>query len=413
MSLRRCHHTAGVNTADFVVIGGGVVGLTVASALRRRFPDQSVVVLEKERELAAHASGRNSGVLHAGFYYTADSLKARFTKEGNRRLTDYCLDRGLSINRCGKLVVTKNEEELAALAELKRRGDVNGIDLREVSEEEARDIEPRCRTVGRALVSPTTSAVDPVAVMAALREDAEALGVAIHTGVRARGWLGGALRTAGDKLQAGYVVNAAGLQADAVARWFGFGEGLRILPFKGLYLYGDEPAGAFRVHLYPVPDMRNPFLGVHTTLTVDGRVKIGPTATPCFWREQYGALENFRADELADISLLQLSLLLHSDFDFKHLAVEELRKMDRRHLVAQASHLATGITPENYRRWGRPGIRAQLYDTKKKALVMDFVVQGDGRSMHVLNAVSPAFTCALPFADHVVDRIAEAAKTIA
>jgi L-2-hydroxyglutarate oxidase LhgO len=150
---------------DFLVIGGGIMGISLALETKRRFRDATVVLIEKEPACGMHASGRNSGVLHAGFYYTADSLKARLTVDGNRELTDYCLARGLPINRCGKLVVARSEAELVGLDELARRGMVNGVKLETVNAEEARRLEPRVRTVDRALFSPMTSSGDPVAVV--------------------------------------------------------------------------------------------------------------------------------------------------------------------------------------------------------------------------------------------------------
>ncbi len=159
---------------DFLIIGGGIIGLNLALQAKARHPDASVALLEKEDACGKHASGRNSGVLHAGFYYTADSLKARFTRDGCRRLTEYCLDRGLRINRSGKLVVTRNETELASLDELLRRGRRNGVELQEISRSEAEDIEPRARTFERALFSPTTAAIDPSEVMMSFLDDAGA-----------------------------------------------------------------------------------------------------------------------------------------------------------------------------------------------------------------------------------------------
>ncbi|MBT8398212.1 MAG: FAD-dependent oxidoreductase, partial [Gemmatimonadetes bacterium] len=153
---------------DVLVVGGGIVGLAVARAARLRWPDASVVLLEKEPEVGLHGSGRNSGVLHAGFYYTADSLKARFSRDGTKQWTELCLERGLAINRCGKLVVAKGPEELDGLEELKRRGHRNGVQLQEVSQEEAREIDPAAKTFQKALFSPTTASVDPAQVTRAL-----------------------------------------------------------------------------------------------------------------------------------------------------------------------------------------------------------------------------------------------------
>lgn len=390
---------------DFLVVGGGVIGINVARELKRRFSDASVVVLEKEGACAQHASGRNSGVLHAGFYYTADSLKAKFTRNGNRTLTAYCEDRRLPINKCGKLVVARDAADLPLMDELLARAQHNGVPLEPVDAKQAQEIEPRVRTFERALFSPTTASVDPAAVVATMEADARQEGVRVECGVKYLRRNGNAVHTSAGPYQAGHLVNAAGLYADRVARDFCFSERYRILPFKGLYLHSDEPRGAIRTHIYPVPDLRQPFLGVHLTITVTGEIELGPTAIPAFWREQYGGADNFRLDEFLEIVNRQLSLLALSRFGFLRLAFEEQQKYSRHRMVRLAESLVRELRPAQYRRWGRPGIRAQLMDTKERRLEMDFVVEGDERSTHILNALSPAFTCALPFARHVVDAI--------
>lgn len=394
-----------MDKTDFLIIGGGIVGVSIARELRRRFGDSRVMVLEKEARCGQHASGRNSGVLHAGFYYYPDSLKAKFTRDGNRRLTEYCERKALRINKCGKLVVAKDASELASLDELYRRGNINNVPLTMLTEDQAKAIEPRVKTYERALFSPSTASVDPQEVTASIFEDAAEEGVRIITGSPYLGRAGVRIKTAHTEISAGYVVNAAGLYADKVARDFGFSQNYRILPFKGLYLYSDEPPGSVKVHIYPVPDLRNPFLGVHYTLTVDGKIKIGPTAIPAFWREQYAGFSNFRWEELGEIAVRQAGLLAFSNFDFKTLAVNEIRKYSRARMVKDAARLLEGADVSSYTRWGKPGIRAQLLDLTKRKLEMDFVVEGDDRSFHVLNAVSPAFTCALPFSDYVCDQI--------
>jgi L-2-hydroxyglutarate oxidase len=394
-------------TSDFLIIGGGVIGVCLALEARRRHPASRVTVIEKEKNCGEHASGRNSGVLHAGFYYTADSLKARFTREGNSAMTAYCQERGLRINRCGKLVVAKNEQELDGLAELLRRGTVNGVELREVTEREAREIEPRVKTCDKALFSPTTSSVDPTEVMRALVQDARNAGIDIRTDTSYLGRDGSGVRTSRGSLPAGYVVNAAGLYADRIAADFGFSRDYRIIPFKGLYLYADEPVGAIRTHIYPVPDLRNPFLGVHFTVTAHGKIKIGPTAIPAFWREHYSGLRNFRLGELAEIVTQEMRLWWRNEFDFRRLAREELAKYSRVRMARLASELATGVDPRRYRVRGAPGLRAQLFNVRTRRLEMDFRFEGDRTSFHVLNAVSPAFTCAMPFTRFLFDRIDE------
>ena len=394
-----------MQTCDFLVIGGGVIGLSIARELKARHRDARVALIEKESSCGAHASGRNSGVLHAGFYYSPDSLKAKFTRLGNERMTAYCEQKNIPLNRCGKLVVAKDAGDLPSLDELVKRGLANGIEIQELTEAEAKRIEPRVKTFRRALFSPRTSTVNPQLVVDALQRDAIQEGVEIRFGTAYVNRTDEGVRTSSGTISAGYVVNAAGLYADKIAIDYGFSEKYRILPFKGLYLYSNEPPGAIRTNIYPVPDLRNPFLGVHFTMTADGTAKIGPTAIPAFWRENYEGLSNFKLGEMLEVAGRGLGLLTNAQFDYRRLAMEEIAKYSRSKMVELASVLAEGVEESNYQKWGRPGIRAQLLDITKKKLEMDFVLEGDHRSMHVLNAVSPAFTCSLPFAGHVVDQI--------
>jgi len=394
-----------VNNPDFLVIGAGIIGTSIALTLKREFGDSSVILIEKEKECASHASGRNSGILHAGFYYTADSLKARFTRDGNRILREYCREKNISVNACGKLVVTKDETELDALEELLRRGRLNKVELEEITEDEARSIEPRVRTHEKALFSPTTCSVNPLEVVKSLEQDAMELGVDVRYATRYISRSGTGIVTSEGSYEAGYIVNTAGLYADRIAGDFGFSKTYRILPFKGLYLYSDEPPGSIHTNIYPVPNLKNPFLGVHFTVTADGKTKIGPTAIPAFWREHYCGFSNFSWSEFVDIVKRELNLMVFSDFDFKKLAWEELRKYSRRRMVELAGLLASGVKDHDYTKWGRPGIRAQLVNIKDRKLEMDFVLEGDNRSMHVLNAVSPGFTCCIPFARYVCGEI--------
>lgn len=365
-------------------------------------------MLEKEAACGLHASGRNSGIIHAGFYYSADSLKAKLTQAGNQAMTAYCETKKIPLNRCGKLVVAKDQDDLPQLDELLRRGLANGVPLENLTEEEARKIEPRVKTHQRAIFSPTTASADPRRVMEAMTEDATREGITIRTGAPYLRTTKGMVITTQDSFTAGHVVNAAGLYADKIALDFGFSERYRILPFKGLYLYSDEAPGAFRTNIYPVPDLRNPFLGVHFTVKDDGHAKIGPTAIPALWREQYRGFDNFKFGEFIEVLFREAGLMMSSTFDFKKLAFEEVQKYSRPRLVSLASQLAHGVRPEHYTRWGEPGIRAQLLDIKNRKLEMDFVIEGDERSTHLLNAVSPGWTCSIPFARHTVDLIEKA-----
>jgi len=392
---------------DFLIIGSGVIGVAIALSLSNKYPHASIIVLEKEAAPGAHASGRNSGVLHAGFYYSNDSLKARFTRDGNQELNAFCKSRNLSLNECGKLVVAKNEVEDQALDTLFERGQQNGVTLEILSEKEAKEIEPRVKTWKRALYSPTTAVVDPLEVLNALVQQASEQGVRFEYGVRYLSFDDDIVSATSGRFAAGYVVNTAGLYADKVAQDFGFGQGYYLLPFKGIYLYGNTESGSFKTNIYPVPDPRHPFLGVHFTLTVAGGVKIGPTAIPAFWPEQYGWLSGFRLEEFLQTTGRHLKLMVTGDPLFRELANEEIKKHSRHYLVSQASKLSERVNTGNFKQWGRPGIRAQLFNKKTQRLETDFVIEGNEKSMHILNAVSPAFTCSLPFSRYVVDKISQ------
>ena len=390
---------------DYLIIGGGIIGINMALQLKRRNPGSSVCVVDKERQLGLHGSGRNSGVVHSGFYYTASSLKARFTRDGNAAIKSYIREHSIPLNECGKLVVAKDESELPTLDELLKRGQTNGVELHKITEQEAKKIEPRVKTCRYALWSPSTATADPVPVLAAFRKDAVDLGIEFRCSEPFVSCSGNQVRTRTMEFDAGYVVNAAGLYADRVAHQFGFGLKYAILPFKGLYLKSSEPSGSFKTNIYPVPNLRNPFLGVHVTVTVDGHHKIGPTAIPAFWREQYKGLENFRLNELVEAMGLGAQLMLKADFDFRRLAREELRKYHRAHLVRLSQSLATGLERRTLTQWGPSGIRAQLLNLEQKSLEMDFVFEGDDKSFHVLNSVSPGWTCSIPFTKYMVDEL--------
>jgi len=394
--------------SDIVIIGAGIVGVTIALELKKRFSNQKIVIIEKESQAGYHASGRNSGVLHAGFYYTADSLKARFCRDGNHAMKNYCREHKLKINTCGKLVVTKNELELKTLHALYERGLQNKVNVILISEKEAKEIEPRVRTYQQAIFSPETASVDPTAVMQTLVKEAENRGITFLYCEKYIRYLPTekSILTNQRKIHAGFIINAAGLYADQIAKQFGFGLHYDIIPFKGLYLYSDEKPSYLKTHLYPVPDLHYPFLGVHFTITVDHQMKMGPTAIPAFWREQYAGWSGFSFSECCKILAVETKLFIKNQGHFRAVALAELKKYRRHILVQQAASMLDQVNLGRFNIWGKPGIRAQLIDKKSNRLVNDFCFEGDARSFHVLNAVSPAFTCSFPFATYLVDQMA-------
>ncbi len=390
---------------DYLIIGAGIVGLTIAYELKRHFPDASITVIEKETQPGLHGSGRNSGVLHAGFYYTADSLKAKLCRDGNIAWRQYCIENNLTLNQCGKLVVARSDEEVKGLEELYRRGQVNGVQLEMISADAAVEIEPNVFTHQKALWSPNTATVNPVEVVSSIQNKIIEQGVEIKNASAYLSRSGDTVITSNGEYTPGYVINAAGLYADKIAKDYGFSADYKILPFKGLYLYANESGIKLKTNVYPVPNLRNPFLGVHFTVTAENKTKIGPTAIPAFWRENYIGLDKFNFKELIGIIGIDAGLFFTNSFGFRALAFEEIQKYSRKKLIDLAGSLLKEIRYEDFTQWGKPGIRAQLINTKSKSLEMDFKFEGDGKSFHVLNAVSPAFTCALPFSQLLVSEI--------
>lgn len=391
--------------ADYLIIGAGIIGLAIARELKSRFPDAEIVVIEKEPDVAYHSSGRNSGVLHAGFYYSADSLKAKFTRDGNIQLKEYVKKNGLKINECRKVVVATNESEIDGIYELEKRGKRNGVDVKVISEQELKDIDPNAKTTQVALFSPNTATVDPVEVNIFLRKELQSAGVKFRfsEGYKLRIDANTVETTSGLQISANKIINAAGLYADKIAKDFGFSHQYTIIPFKGIYLKYTKKDKPIKTNIYPVPNLKNPFLGVHYTVTVDGIIKIGPTSIPAFWRENYKGMDNFRMKELFSIMGWEARLFLSNAFGFRSLAFEEMAKYSKSHFVNMATKLVHQIDKSGFTEWSKPGIRAQLMNMKTLELVMDFVVEGDSQTIHVLNAVSPAFTSSFPFAKWVVE----------
>jgi L-2-hydroxyglutarate oxidase LhgO len=390
---------------DYIIIGSGIVGLSIARALKEADPSRKILLVEKEAREALHASGRNSGVLHSGFYYAPGSLKARLTVGGNRMMREYCLRREIPVNHCGKLVVAGGARDLEMLFELEKRGKANGCNIRLLDAEEVREIDPNARTYQKALYAPDTATVNPGLICERLREDITEAGVYIsfYTKYLRRINADRVETTQGDFVGK-TIINCSGLYADQIAHDYGLGQNYVILPFKGLYLKYTKNMTDVITNIYPVPDLKNPFLGVHFTKTVSGEIKIGPTAIPAFWRENYEGSDNFNMEEFKEILSLEARLFLKNSFGFRSLAFREIIKYNKSRFVRLASRLVYDIDHQGFTEWTNPGIRAQLVDRTTERLVQDFVVEQDKHSLHILNAVSPAFTCAFSFAEFIKDR---------
>ena len=393
---------------DFLVIGGGIIGLTIARELRRHGLG-SVTVLEKEPELGRHQSGKNSGVLHAGIYYAADSLKAKFCAAGSRKMQEYAREHGIACKKDGKVIVAARPDLVPQLEKLLQRSQENGIRAEKISPERLRELEPLATTHDFALWSPDTAVIDSKGVLDALARELRDAGVTVRLAEKALAVDAArhTVRTAHDEVAYGHLVNAAGLHADRIAHSMGVGLDLAILPFKGMYqAIAPRFAAGVRASIYPTPDPRVPFLGVHLTRNIHGDVLAGPTALPAFGRENYHGLAGVGWRELPRLAADLARMFVGNIDGFRNLAYEELPKYTRRGFFKHVRALTPSITLADVLPAQKVGIRAQLVERATRRFVMDFTIREGPRSTHVLNAISPAFTSSMAFAEHVVDRIA-------
>jgi L-2-hydroxyglutarate oxidase LhgO len=282
----------------------------------------------------------------------------------------------------------------------------NGVTLEQVDLERLHQLEPLARGVGWALWSPTTAVADPVDMGRALAGRAIARGAQIITGAKVTGASGTRVTVNDQVWSIGHLVNASGLYADRVAKWYGLADDYVMIPFKGLYWYGNWAPGRLQRHVYPVPDPRNPFLGVHLTVTPNGGVKLGPTAIPALWREDYSRGRGFRPREMLEIISAYPGFLTSPHHDIPALVRSEVPKYLRRELVRQAAALVPAVRAHDFRVRGAPGVRAQLWNLPQRRLEMDFVVRGDDVSTHMLNVVSPGWTTSLSVAEYLLDELA-------
>ncbi|MEA2332367.1 MAG: (S)-2-hydroxyglutarate dehydrogenase [Thermoleophilaceae bacterium] len=377
---------------DLAVVGGGIVGLSVARELTRRRPGLSAVVLERGATIATGQTGANSGVIHAGIYYVPGSLKARLCVEGALEMYEYCEQQGIEHERCGKVIVARDESELGRLDELERRGHANGVPgLRRLSRAQLNEIEPHCRGVG-GLHSPATGIVNFADVAAALARELEASGTPVVTScgvedVHSRPGRVGLSHTRGET-QARFAVFCAGVGSDRLAVAAGAPPDPRIVPFRGAYLYlRPERRDLVRSLIYPVPDPSLPFLGVHLSRHIDGQVSLGPTAL----------LAPRSPGDLVWPGTLRMARR------WWRTGITEIRHAaSRRALARAAADYVPDIGPGDFD-GGFAGKRAQALGRDGK-LVDDFVVSETERALHVRNAPSPAATSSLALARLIADR---------
>jgi L-2-hydroxyglutarate oxidase LhgO len=390
---------------DIAIVGAGIVGLATAMELVKRRPDLRLVVLEKEGEVAAHQTGNNSGVIHAGLYYKPGSLKAQMAVDGARLMIQFCQEHDLPYELCGKVVVATNTEEMPRLEELYRRGKANGVPgLERISGEQIREYEPHSTGIA-GLWSPYTGIADYKAVAKTYARIVEGGGgtLLLSTEVVGIEHRPGALVIETDRgeVHARSLINCAGLQSVTVAKMMGSTRGLRIIPFRGEY-YGLAPEAKRLVRglIYPVPDPRFPFLGVHFTKKIYGGVEAGPNAVLAFAREGYGKLD---LDLGYVASLLAFPGFWAMAARYWRMGLGEFyRSYNKRAFVKALRVLLPELRLEDVGPGGA-GLRAQAMDARGN-LLDDFSFVDSPQSVHVLNAPSPAATASIAIGRVVVDK---------
>lgn len=386
------------------------MGCALARELTQRF--EKVLLIEKENAVGRHTSGRNSGVVHSGFNPRPGTLKARLCVEGARRIRQFCSERKVPFQQVGTLVVARMESELPVLAELKSRGEKNGVPGLEVlTAERARSIEPNVKGIA-ALLSPTGAIVDSQAMTQTVAQEARECGASFAFGepvVRLEEKVNGIdICTPQARYRAELVINCAGLHADRLAHSMGVGKQFVIAPFRGEYFVVTRTGPPLiRSMVYPVSNPLVPFLGVHLTKTITGKVLIGPNAVPAFGREAYSSGKVSVRDLLEIASHKGFWAAFVRNRALIGIACRELlHSCSRQHFFREASKLVEGLHPEDLRLGTQTGIRPQLIDAKGH-LVEDLVVETTRRSIHILNVVSPGMTSALAFAEWLGKRINE------
>jgi L-2-hydroxyglutarate oxidase LhgO len=390
---------------DVVIVGAGIVGLTVAHQIKLRAPSTSVAILEKEESPGLHASGRNSGVLHCGIYYGADTLKARACSVGAKRMMAFAEEHGIPFSKSGKVIIATKENQLPAIQRLLENAKENQINARKISPQELREIEPNAADGPAAIYCPDTAVIDIHKVLQTLRGLLERSGVEFIFGCKVELKQDGKeLNTSIGKIGYGFLFNCAGAHADKVAKSFGLAGDYTLVPFKGIYWKLNQGANHLvRSSIYPVPDISLPFLGVHLTRVMSGDVYIGPTAIPALGRENYGLLEGINMGEALSIGKKLAAMYLANQNNFRLLARTEIAKYRKTNFLSAAKELMPCLENTHMIPTPKVGIRPQLINQKTNKLEMDYIFEKTENSLHVLNAISPAFTSSFAFAEMIVD----------
>ncbi|TVT27320.1 L-2-hydroxyglutarate oxidase [Salinicoccus cyprini] len=389
---------------DILIVGAGIIGLSTAYHLSKEYPDKQITVVEKEAAAATHQTGHNSGVIHSGIYYRPGSYKAQFARNGSKSMIAFCKAHDIEYNQCGKVIVATSEAEIPRLKALYERGLENHLDVTLLDGQKVREIEPFVRTVSGILVK-DTGIVDYRLVTEKFGELFEAGGGIIHYSAqvedieRRDNHL--MIKTSQEHYEADYLINCAGLYSDKLARLCGIDTAVRIIPFRGEYFKLDESVEHYvRTLIYPVPNPELPFLGVHFTNMIGGGVDVGPNAVLGFKKEAYGKI-GFDFRETTEI-LTFPGLYRMGIKNIKEAIGEYYRSFNKKAFVKEAKKLIPLLDEEHIQPM-EAGVRAQAMKPDG-TLLDDFYFEEDERSLHVLNAPSPAATCSIEIGKEIVER---------
>jgi L-2-hydroxyglutarate oxidase LhgO len=396
-----------VSQYDFLIVGSGIIGLTVANELSLRYPAARIAILEKESGSGMHASGRNSGVLHSGIFYASDTLKAQVCAKGAAKMREFAKEYNIPCEHSGKIIIPASDGDLPTVDRLLKNARDNNIRAERLDARAIREIEPHANPYQMGIYSPDTAVIDSKAVVEQLQRLLNQKRIDFHWNCKIsdasakQGWVS----TLGGRFSYGYLFNCAGAYADIIAKMFGLAEDYVLVPFKGIYhKLAPKSSDKVRGSIYPVPDVSLPFLGVHLTRLISGEVYAGPTAIPALGRENYGLVQGIRPVEAIEIVLRLASLYLGNPQNFRHLVHIECRKYQKSFFLKAVQRLVPSISLEDLVPTVKSGIRPQLVNLHKKRLETDHILERSDNSIHVLNAISPAFTSSFAFAELIVDR---------
>ncbi len=390
-----------------MIIGGGIVGLSIANELKEKHPELYITVLEKENTLGMHTSGRNSGVIHAGIYYKPGSIKSKVCVKGAIRLKEWCIKENIQLLKCGKLISPSTPEEDLFIDVLFKRGKQNGAYVQIIDNNEIQKLIPGAYShSGRAIWSPNTYVVNPKNVITKLYENLTKKNVKFLFNKKIK-----FIDTERKKVSLNcsaiikykHIFNTSGLNAVSIAKKFNLSKNRIVLPFKGLYfeLKNNLPYQIKR-NLYPVPDLELPFLGVHFTPTLEGNTIIGPTAIPALGKENYRNFNEIEFFESFRFAKILMEQFLKNESGFRKYALEQANLGIKFNFYKSAKKLFPKLEMNHIQRCHKVGIRPQLFDIKEKCLIDDFILEKDENSTHVVNAISPAFTACFELADLIL-----------